>query len=439
MRDNRLKTIEQILMCAAGVMAISLMAIVCYKIVFEKSSATTNCREENAISENNNDIRRLEVAPSVQFVVNVKSEDLERIARSDLKKDLKDANTSCRDAEMSCDATVCRKDEVITNNHSMSKSELSEAKRKELMVLDLFRNRMHTFSLWKNRKDADTQGSMFMLLDAVGDGRARLFEFTMSGAKITTAKGLNDDEFSNTDITPDALQSMLTQRKALILASERVYFFAPKNRKELACQIPSEGEKLNPAADDFGALYEFVKEERLLQSSLNYNVLFKVANNEKSINVCTVPFGGEVDRNIFRQRIRRFLENRAVEAEKERLRAEYKHKVKGLGKRRVVFSATGQMVTRLDGTIEVPRRFIWDTTRGWGKRLGTWEKGQEKEQQRYARWLELKDEAERQEQIMKELKAIDRDIDRNRYVRIDKLDIDDALNKGYAYIVLQNK
>ena len=53
--------------------------------------------------------------------------------------------------------------------------------------------------------------------------------------------------------------------------------------------------------------------------------------------------------------------------------------------------------------------------------------------------LGLKDEAERQEQIMKELKAIDRDIDRNRYVRIDKLDIDDALNKGYAYIVLQNK
>ena len=426
--------------CAAGIMAISLMAIVCYKIVFPKYSTPSNRREENTIAENNNDIRRLEVAPSVQFVVNVRSEDLERITKSDSKKDLKDTNTSCHERKMPSDAAVSRKAEVATNDILMQKSALSENKRKELMVLDLFRSHMHTFSLWQNRRDADTQGPMFMLLDDAGGNRqVRLFEFTMNGAKITTAKGLNDEGISISDISPDALQSMLAQRKALILASEKVYFWSPKNSRELACQVPVEGEKLNPGAEDFGALYEFVKDERSLRSSLNYNIVFKVAQNEKAFSICTVPFGGGVDRYTFRQRIKCFLENRAVESEKERLRSEYKDKVKGLGKRRVVFSTTGQMITRLDGTVEVPRKFIWDTTRGWGRRLGTWEKGHEKEQQRYARWLELKDEAERQEKIMKELKSLDRNIDRDRYVRIDKLDVDDALNNGYAYIILKKR
>ena len=88
---------------------------------------------------------------------------------------------------------------------------------------------------------------------------------------------------------------MLAQRKALILASEKVYFWSPKNSRELACQVPVEGEKLNPGAEDFGALYEFVKDERSLRSSLNYNIVFKVAQNEKAFSICTVPFGGEVE------------------------------------------------------------------------------------------------------------------------------------------------
>ena len=40
---------------------------------------------------------------------------------------------------------------------------------------------------------------------------------------------------------------------------------------------------------------------------------------------------------------------------------------------------------------------------------------------------------------MKELKSLDRNIDRDRYVRIDKLDVDDALNNGYAYIILKKR
>ena len=428
--SNTEKMVEKGLIIAAGIMVVILAGIVCYKMG-ESAHSANNVLQNEEFNKGHDEIRRLEVNPTVQFTVNVKSEDLKSILNNTSKEVATNDDVKIF-AES--DSVVS---EVSTNIAQASDLELAKAEQEKRYneTMDLFRRYAYTMDLWQNRNRSDGQNSaddkMYMLINGDGEYEIKLFEFTMEGAVIKTAY-----EFGQADVSKDVsdmLTSMVAKKNALILAQRKIYFWKFKRENSVDCSVPVTSERLNPAAEELGALYEFMKEARRLP--LLYQVSFKAEDDDKIININTFPFGETINRSVFEQRVKRYLSDCAIAAEKERLKKEYAEKAKGLNKRRVVFGNDKKIITRLDGTIEVPRKFFWDGNRGWGRRLGTWEKGQEKEQQRYERWVQLVDEANRQEAIVKELKSLDRNINRDvLYMRVDRLDVEDMLNRGKVII-----
>ena len=424
------KMVEKSLMIVAGVMVVLLVGIVCYKMG-ESGHVDMNVSQYDDFNKSDG-IRRLEVRPTVQFTVNVKSEDLKGI----LNNASKDVTTN-GNVQLVAESGSAELD-VSTNVAKGAGLELAMAEQEKRYneIIDLFRRYAYTMDLWQNRNRSDEQigadDKMFMLINGDGEYEIELFEFTMEGVKIKTAYEFGQADMSKKDVS-DELTSMVANKNALILARRKIYFWKPNRVNSIDCSVPVSSEKLNPAAEELGALYEFMKEARRLP--LLYQVSFKAENEEKAININTFPFSEKISRSVFEQRVKRYLSDRAIAAEKERLKQEYAEKSKGLNKRRVVFGTDKKIITRLDGTIEVPRRFFWDNNRGWGIRLGTHQRGQEKEQQRYERWVQLVDEAKRQEEIVKELKALDRNINRNvNYMSIDRLDVEDMLNRGRVIV-----
>lgn len=224
--------------------------------------------------------------------------------------------------------------------------------------------------------------------DGVG-GRMFLELKTMFGRPVSLRRL---DSASNTEqYEPSEFHQLASVFPNLLVVGDSVYFRASQSDVDL-CRIPEKNRGFNPAEQDFGALYEIVRGLGLRTDAFQYEVYLRPSGTTNDVPVAKVAFGENVQQEAFREKFQQWT--RKMSKSSARANQQWKKQKK----RTVVFSDKTVIGKRIDGTIEVPRTFVF-----YGNKHKYLEDSPEylrevkKEELAKAKWQRLFDEAKRQE------------------------------------------
>ena len=101
-----------------------------------------------------------------------------------------------------------------------------------------------------------------------------------------------DEEGNAADISFDELNDLLKKTSFLLAKGTRCYY-RPSNSSRWSVSVPAGNQRVDPAKEDFGSLYEIVKNCDKNAAHLSYEVTFEDAGGVQT-RLPDVPFGGQV-------------------------------------------------------------------------------------------------------------------------------------------------
>ena len=101
-----------------------------------------------------------------------------------------------------------------------------------------------------------------------------------------------DEEGNAADISFDELNDLLKKTSFLLAKGTRCYY-RPPNSNKWSMSVPAGNQRVDPAKEDFGRLYEIVKNCDRNAAHLSYEVTFEDAGGVQT-RLADVPFGDQV-------------------------------------------------------------------------------------------------------------------------------------------------
>ena len=266
------------------------------------------------------------------------------------------------------------------------------AKRRFMQIRQAFRSARSAF--WRDVRAEDRIDSVkaetvfHCLLPSEGTS-ADVYELKAAPGKPPSVLRLLPDG-GDEEVAFESFGKVAAQTAHILLHDGRAYLCPAAGQVEPVLRVPASEELFNPFKEAFGRLYDCARAFGVNNPDIAYEVAFLPKDASSEVAVGTVLFGNALKDYDFAEKVSQWMASRrAATAQKTRFNQRHR--------RRTVILTDGKDIRkRTDGVTEVPRAY---TPGGSARRDG---RRTPKEEQAYAKWQRLYDEAVRQERIVSE-------------------------------------
>ena len=216
-----------------------------------------------------------------------------------------------------------REEERLARKREKERLEEEQRKAKALAKAEQERRRKYEslagsfksapLDYWKNASDdlrpANVkQETTYLCLLPDSVDKMAFFQVSVKPKEPMSVKRLSA-ESTPEDVTSEDFGKLCTLNPYLMLVEGKAYFCpAMKWRKH---HVPTDSEELNPSLEEFGALYEILREIGVRTQKFRYEVLLQSPDEDKPMSVGQIAWGESLSRDTFRRLIREKLEEEA--------------------------------------------------------------------------------------------------------------------------------